>query len=90
MLTSDNPWNPSTVKLGCYGITTDGMNALAPSKEHTSSADKVMLAGISRIYFSDWLAGKIREVCQMDVPRMHTFISPKRHFAITASELSER
>ena len=77
------------MKLECFGITIEGMNALAPSKEQTSSADKVILAGISCIYYSDWLAGKIRDVCQVDVPWMHTCVSHKSHSTVTASEQSE-
>jgi hypothetical protein len=90
VLTSDNPWNPGTVELGCSDVTVTGADVSMVSEELVSSADKVILAGISCVYYPDLLAEQLRVVSQVDVPRLRTFVSDKRYSAITAPELSER
>jgi hypothetical protein len=90
VLTSDNPWNLGTEELGCSDITVTGADVSMVSEELVSSADKVILAGISCVYYPVLLAEQLRVVSQVDVPRLRTFVSDKRHSAIIAPELSER
>jgi hypothetical protein len=90
VLTSDNPWNPNIVKLGCSDITIGNKSVLAASDEYIFPRDKAILASISCVYYPDLLAKRIRAVSQVDVPRMNTFISHKKHSSITATEISER
>jgi hypothetical protein len=88
VLTSDNPWKPNTVKLGCSGITIGNKSVLAASDEYIFPQDKAILASILCVYYPDLLAKRIRAVSQVDVPRMNTCVSHKRHSFITATELS--
>jgi hypothetical protein len=75
--------------LGCSQVSIGSMNAPEASKGHISSTDKTILAGISCFYYPELFAGRIRAVSQVNVPRLHTFVSHKRHSSITVSELSE-
>jgi hypothetical protein len=56
------PWNPGTVELGCSDVTVTGQDVSMVSEELVSSADKVILAGISCVYYPDLLAEQLRVV----------------------------
>ena len=90
VLTSDMPWNPQIVELGCSEVTSNGTDVLAVPDGDDLSVDNVYLASISCVYDHDLFFERIRNVSQVDVPRIRTFVSNKRHSAVSAEELSER
>jgi hypothetical protein len=91
VVTSDAPWNPELVNLTCSEVAVEGMDVLVADADADvySMADAAYLAPISCVYDTPSFESALRRVSTVDVPRLRTFVSAKRHSMITPEELSE-
>jgi hypothetical protein len=86
VVTSDAIWNPREVQLGA--VTASHGNELCV--ESFVCKDLRMLSTLSCMYDPYMFGESIREVAQIDVPKLKTFVSGKRHSSVSPEDLSER
>jgi hypothetical protein len=86
VVTSDAIWNPREVRLGAV-TANHGNESLV---ESFVCHDLRMLSTLSCVYDPYMFGESIRQVAQIDVPKLNTFVSSKRHSSVSPEDLSER
>ena len=104
-LTSQHPWNPSTVQLSetnsCELAQPDGRNTAEELLEYSEDSDSVLMASVQDSICLPTLKNKIistvkvkscgikRKIDQVDVPARRTMVSTERHIKLKAAEIGE-
>jgi hypothetical protein len=104
VLTSPNPWNPSTVHLSSVKLkSNDHLEVDSYDLQQTVyqmaesdgmiNSDVSMLSCISSVYSERTFAQSVQRhviIAKVDVPNLKTFVSHKRHTDVSVEDLSER
>jgi hypothetical protein len=87
VVTSDAIWYPREVRLGA--VTANHGNELCVVESFVCK-DLRMLSTLSCVYDPYMFGKSICQVAQIDVPKLKTFVSGKRHLSVSPEDLSER